>query len=144
MAAATNSAIPSPIPTSRMPIGFSMPPMIAAANALSPSRAPISACAKMIGATSIPAIPARIDEMMYATTTIWRTLIPIRPAAAGLNATAWSALPNVERLRKNSSAAIVKSEATMTNTSCGKMPVPPMKIGVSPKIEGTRLCSRPQ
>ena len=49
--------------------------------------------------------------------------MPIRPAAAGLNATAWSAFPNVERFRKTSSAAIVSSEARMMKISCGKMPV---------------------
>ena len=55
--------------------------------------------------------------MMYARTTIARTLMPIRPAADELSATAAIALPSKERFRKTSTTAMVASDATRMKTS---------------------------
>ena len=58
--------------------------------------------------------------MTYASTTTKRTLMPIRPAADGLSATAAIALPSSERLERTAPRPSSAIEATRMKTLLGQ------------------------
>ena len=85
--------------------------------------------------------------MMYARTTMARTLMPISPAADEFSATAAIALPSSDRFRNTRTTPMVAREAARMNTSCGSTPNwnrPRFtRTAFSPNTDGTGLGSLP-
>ena len=76
-----------------MPMPLDSPPMIATANALRPSTAPIVAPVSVSGAISTPANAAVSDDSAYENVITRPVLMPISAAASRSLAVATTALP---------------------------------------------------
>ncbi|MNV80470.1 hypothetical protein D3C71_1740770 [compost metagenome] len=126
------------------PRGLLSPPIIAPEKPLRPTASPMKSDAWAIGARRNPERPASAELTTKAPTMMALVLMPIKLATLPLAATARIAFPTMVRFITQSKTSMMATATASISISCGRTPIPRIRMTESPTGPGTTTGLGPQ